>query len=86
MFRPDLYRADDADLHEAQHVAASLLYGPLAELGARAPIEAGVAAWSLMHGVAWLWMNGVLPPEAGEDPETIARKAGRYLFQSRKSG
>jgi AcrR family transcriptional regulator len=84
MFRPELYRADDPELVEAQTESKELLYGPLTELGARAPVEAGVAAWSLVHGVAWLWLNGVLPREVGDDPEAIARAAGRYLFQGRR--
>jgi len=84
MFRPELYRSDDPELHTAQVQSAQVLYGPLTELGARAPVEAGVAAWSLMHGVAWLWLNRILPPEVGDDPEAIARAAGRYLFQRRQ--
>jgi AcrR family transcriptional regulator len=82
MFRPELYRADDPELKQVQTESARLLYGPLTDLGASAPIEAGVAAWSLMHGVAWLWLNGILPHEVGDDPEAIARAAGRYLFQA----
>jgi AcrR family transcriptional regulator len=87
MFRPELYRADDPELRLVQTESARLLYGPLTEMGATTPVEAGVAAWSLMHGVAWLWLNGILPAEVGDDPEAIARTAGRYLFQaSRRQG
>lgn len=81
MFRPELYRADDPGLQAARTRAQKLLYGPVIERGEASPIEAGVAAWSLMHGVAWLWLNGILPPQVGDDPEAIARAAGQYLFQ-----
>jgi AcrR family transcriptional regulator len=81
MFRPELYRADDPDLQAARAQAQQLLYGPVIELGEASPIEAGVAAWSLMHGVAWLWLNGILPPQVGDDPQAIARVVGRYLLQ-----
>lgn len=82
MFRPELYRADDPDLRVARARARNLLYGPAAEATeAPSSMEAGVAAWSLMHGVAWLWLNGVLPPQLGDDPAAIARAAGQHMFQ-----
>src|SRR5215468_6558766 len=36
-------------------------------------LAAGVAAWSLVHGIATLWLNGSLPPQLGHDPEEITR-------------
>jgi hypothetical protein len=39
-----------------------------------------VAAWSLVHGVATLYLGGNLPPELGDEPEAIARDAARFLF------
>ncbi|MGH3433769.1 MAG: TetR-like C-terminal domain-containing protein, partial [Thermocrispum sp.] len=41
---------------------------------------AGVAAWSLMHGFATLWLNGALPDELGEDPVAAARSVAEVLF------
>jgi AcrR family transcriptional regulator len=81
MFRPELLRADDDALLAARARSAALLYGPAGETaGSGSRVDAGVAAWSLMHGVAWLWLAGLLPSAAGDDPEAIARAAGRHLF------
>ena len=41
---------------------------------------AGVAAWSIVHGFATLWLNRALPPELGEDPEAAARAVAGMLF------
>ena len=84
MFRPELYHTDDPELIQAREQARSLLYPPAAEAatspnGADA-VRAGVAAWSLVHGLATLWLNQNLPPELGEDPEQIAREVAHYLF------
>jgi AcrR family transcriptional regulator len=58
-----------------------LLYGGV---GSAAPdadaLRAGVAAWSLVHGLATLYLGRNLPPGLGDDPETIARDAARFLF------
>jgi AcrR family transcriptional regulator len=84
MFRPELYRTDDPDLVRAREQARSLLYPPAGE-AANSPdgggdARAGVAAWSLVHGLATLWLNQNLPPQLGDDPEQIAREVARYLF------
>jgi AcrR family transcriptional regulator len=77
MFRPDLYRDEDPELAEARKESAGLLYTPLGRLSGGDPsfdtLRAGVAAWSLVHGLATLYLNGALPPELGDDPEQIAR-------------
>jgi AcrR family transcriptional regulator len=86
MFRPELYRTDDPELVRAREAARSQLYPPAADLAAditNGPgdgVRAAVAAWSLMHGLATLWLNRNLPPELGDDPEQIARQIARYLF------
>jgi AcrR family transcriptional regulator len=83
MFRPDLYHSDDPELIEARDQAWSMLYGPVSEYpgvgSARQVKEAGVAAWSLVHGLATLYLNGNLPPKLGKDPERIARSVASYL-------
>lgn len=84
MFRPDLCRRDDPALVAARSSSAALLYGPVAErtgeLDAQRVTTAGIAAWSLVHGLATLYVSGNLPGRLGEDPEQIARAAAAYLF------
>jgi AcrR family transcriptional regulator len=83
MFRPELYRTDDPDLVRAREAARALLYPPAAE-AADSPdgdeVQAAVAAWSLAHGLATLWLNHNLPPQLGDDPEHLTREVARYLF------
>jgi hypothetical protein len=80
MYRPELHRSADPALTAARDATASLLYGSAETTGAASSLEAGVAGWSLMHGVAWLWLNRALPDQLGDDPELIARTIGSYLF------
>ena len=82
MYRPELHRVDDPALEAARDATASLLYGSAETAGAASSLEAGLAGWSLMHGVAWLWLNRALPDQLGDDPEQIARTLGNYLFGS----
>jgi AcrR family transcriptional regulator len=81
MYRPELLHDDDPALAAARHRAGDVLYG---RVGSAAPgaeaLQAGVAAWSLVHGLATLYLGGNLPPALGDDPETIARDAARFLF------
>jgi AcrR family transcriptional regulator len=84
MFRPELYRTDDPELVRARDAARALLYPPAAE-AANSPdgagdVRAAVAAWSLVHGLATLWLNQNLPPQLGDDPEQIAREVAQHLF------
>jgi AcrR family transcriptional regulator len=84
MFRPELYRPDDPELIQARDAARALLY-PAAAEAANNPdgvgdVRAAVAAWSLVHGLASLWLNHNLPPQLGGDPEQITRDVARYLF------
>src|SRR5215208_2321760 len=84
MFRPELYHPDDPELVRAREQARALLYPPAAEAAtspdAGGDVRAGVAAWSLVHGLATLWLNHNLPPQLGDDPEQITREVARYLF------
>ena len=41
--------------------------------GDRAVREAGLAAWSLAHGFATLWLSGAVPADLGNDPDAAAR-------------
>jgi AcrR family transcriptional regulator len=84
MFRPELYHPDDPALVQARDAARALLYPPAAEAttspDGRGDVRAAVAAWSLVHGLATLWLNHNLPPQLGDDPEQITREVARYLF------
>ena len=77
MYRPELYRPDDAEVREARAGAAVLLYGTASPDSGQ--LAAGAAAWSLVHGLATLWLNGNLPPQLGTDPEEITRRVAPYL-------
>lgn len=79
MFEPGLLRTDDGDLRQARAASRELLYGPASRSGAGS-YEAGVAAWSLMHGLATLIRAGNLPAEATADPAAFARRVGAHLF------
>ncbi|MBA2700756.1 MAG: TetR/AcrR family transcriptional regulator [Chloroflexi bacterium] len=86
MFRPDLVRADDPALSRASASASAMLYRPVdsvAPVGddARARWIAGVAAWSLVHGLATLWLQGSLRGGPIDDPEALARATARHLFE-----
>jgi AcrR family transcriptional regulator len=77
MYRPELYRPDDAEVLQARAGAAVCLYGTTSPDAGQ--LAGGAAAWSLVHGLATLWLNGNLPPELGTDPEEITRRIARYL-------
>jgi AcrR family transcriptional regulator len=81
MFRPDLYDPDDPELVAARSASGAALYGPAATVS-DAPLEAGIAAWSLVHGLATLGLAGNLPPEIGGDLPAAARQVTGYLFQA----
>jgi AcrR family transcriptional regulator len=84
MFRPELYDRDEPRLVAARERAGEALSGGLATMpdapvgGEARPVE--LAAWSIVHGFATLWLGGALPPDVGKDPETAARSVIRRLF------
>ena len=81
MYRPELLRGDDAALAAARRRSADVLFGRVGTVAPDADVlRAGVAAWSLVHGLATLYLAGNLPPDLGEDPEAIARDVARFLF------
>jgi AcrR family transcriptional regulator len=77
MYQPGLYDALDADLVAAKSEAAALLYGSADASDDQ--VAAGVAAWSIVHGLATLWRNGNLPARLGDDPLEITRVVARHL-------
>ena len=46
------------------------------------PGPTAVAAWSLVHGFATLWLDGDLPVSLGTDPEAAVRLVAAHLFRS----
>jgi AcrR family transcriptional regulator len=79
MFRPDLYHAADPELVAARTRAGDALYAAVAELpdstvpsSGAAVREAGLAAWSMAHGFATLWLTGAFP-DRDADPAEVAR-------------
>ncbi|MEJ3742057.1 TetR/AcrR family transcriptional regulator [Actinomycetes bacterium KLBMP 9797] len=85
MFRPELYQADDPQVIAARERAGSVLSGGVANLPAEQtggdPLPAQLAAWSIVHGFATLWLGGVLPEEIGPDAEAAARSVVTLLFR-----
>jgi AcrR family transcriptional regulator len=79
MFRPELHHADDPELLDARAASARYLYGPTSNRPAPDSRNAALAAWSLMHGFAQLWISGNLPDAVGDDPAAAARAVGRFL-------
>jgi AcrR family transcriptional regulator len=85
MFQPGLLNNNDIDLLAARQAARARLYPPAARLAGEGPtgsISAGLAAWSLVHGLASLWLNGALPDTVGDDPEALTRSVASHLFVS----
>lgn len=77
MYQPDLLHADDPGLVAARSVTAGPLYG--GESPTRERLAAGAAAWSIVHGLATLWLSGNLPPALGDDPEAVTRMVAAHL-------
>ncbi len=77
MYRPELYHSQDSKLREAKTATARMLYG--SEHPNKEQLAAGVAAWSIVHGLATLWLNGDLPVQLGADIEDITRRVAAHL-------
>jgi AcrR family transcriptional regulator len=77
MYRPELYRPEDAELRQAKAAAAAVLYS--SGRPDTTDLQYGVAAWAIVHGIATLWLNGNLPKALGSDPEGIARVIAAHL-------
>lgn len=87
MFRPDLYRSDDAGLVAAQQRAGAALRRGVATLPpdrrGEDTVLASMSAWSLVHGFATLWLQQMLPAELGDSPEAAFRAISTFLFEGR---
>jgi AcrR family transcriptional regulator len=83
MFRPDTYHPDDPAVVAARTRAGEALTAGVHTQTARTGRDArmaGVAAWSLVHGFATLWLTGALPADLGDDLTANAREVAKVLF------
>ncbi len=84
MFRPDLYDASRADVVQARAAATEALTRGIATLPPEAvgpdPEIAALAAWSLVHGFADLWLGGALTQAERGDLTESAQAVARFLF------
>ncbi|MCX4821204.1 TetR/AcrR family transcriptional regulator [Streptomyces sp. NBC_01142] len=85
MFQPGLYHRDDPHVAAARSRADQRLADALSALPDPPVAEdrraAELAAWSIVHGFASLWLSGALPTEPDDDPGTLARTVIRRLFE-----
>ncbi len=85
MFRPELYRADDATVAGARQAAAEVLFGIVRHtLGDASEEEVWggvVAVWSFTHGFATLSLNTNFDPARGDDIEAAVRLAGATVVR-----
>jgi len=89
MFRLDLLNADDPGFVAASDGAFSLLVSTVARcqsegfLGRHDPEVVAVSAWSMVHGLAALWISGRLGERIREkDPNRLAGKVSRLYVDS----
>jgi hypothetical protein len=68
----------------ARHETATLLHGSADATAEQ--LTFGVAAWSIVHGFASLWLDGNIPAGLGNDPEDIARAVASQLRVRRRGG
>ncbi|MCW3838798.1 TetR/AcrR family transcriptional regulator [Micromonospora yasonensis] len=80
MFSPGLYHGDDPAVLAARSRAWAPLRSGIAALPGGSERDA-LAAWSIVHGFATLWLAGALPPGIDPDPEVAARSVIRRLFE-----
>ncbi|WP_231333314.1 TetR/AcrR family transcriptional regulator [Actinomadura graeca] len=83
IFRPELYRADDPAVDTARRRADGVLTAGVRDVAPGDPGRertAAIAAWSIVHGFAALWLSGALPDDLGDDPVAAARPVIHLLF------
>ena len=78
MFRPELLRRDDPALLEASRRSSRHLLAGTAAAQSADGEAAMIGAWSLVHGLATLLLDGNIPLEYGP-PEALARRVARVL-------
>ncbi len=84
VFRLDLYHRDDPEVVASTRVIDETVFGAMRTMLGPADEErvrvAGIAAWSLVHGLATLILSGNLPEEMAADPESLTRAVGGAAF------
>jgi AcrR family transcriptional regulator len=70
MFRPGIVQADDSQLASARERASLAFTSALPEAASAAT---RLAAWSIVHGFATLWLSGGLHDDLGSDASVAAR-------------
>ena len=84
MFQPSLYDGEDAELVSARDRSAAALSAGVSTLDEPPPAEeswqAELAAWSIVHGFATLWLSGAFLDDMGADAGEAARPVIRRLF------
>ena len=86
MRAPGLVRGDDPELAAAQQRAGARLHaGADSHDGDTTSDTAttALAAWSLVHGLSALLVEGMVSPEPGTDVATLARSVTTRLSQRR---
>jgi AcrR family transcriptional regulator len=87
MFRSDLYDVTDAEVTAARKRSGSFLAAGVEGMSAQQrgtadPGLASLAAWSLVHGFATLWLEGAPGVrDRGDDPEQLAAAIATLLFR-----
>ncbi|OZM82671.1 TetR/AcrR family transcriptional regulator [Pseudonocardia sp. MH-G8] len=82
MRAPGLARADDPELQAAMRRAEAQLQSGaerFATGSGRGNSATALAAWSLVHGLAALLLEGAVAPEPGSDVATLARDVTAHL-------
>jgi hypothetical protein len=89
MFRPDAIDIADPRLHQASEAAYALLTATVARcetegrLHGRAAAVVAVSAWSLVHGLAALWISGRLGERISEqDPARLAAAVSALFVET----
>jgi AcrR family transcriptional regulator len=89
MFRLDLLNAGDPDFAAASEGAYSLLVSTIARcqsegsLGKNDPELVAVSAWSVVHGLAALWISGRLAERIREkDPNRLSDRVSQLFVDS----
>lgn len=89
MFRLDVLNAGDRDFVAASDGAYALLVSTVARcgsegfLGDKDPEVVSVAAWSIVHGLAALWISGRLSERIEEtDPQRLAARVSRLFVDA----
>jgi AcrR family transcriptional regulator len=86
MYRRDLYDAASPAVRAAQDRARAALRAGVEQLPPGAtradPATAALAAWSLVHGFANLWISGAVPVPPGAAVGDVAAAVARVLFDA----